>query len=236
MENRSVACCSKQNSDKRGRPRSAFPTNMLRVGLTGSIAVGKSFVLGVLAELGCRVLDADKTAREVVTIGSPGYNAVVEAFGEEILKADGSLDRPKLGKIVFADDALRQQLNSILHPFIMAQQDDELHRWEVEDPGAIGVVDAALMIESGGYQRFDKLIVVHCRPKIQLERLMSRDSLTREEAEQRIAAQMPQEEKKRHADYLIDTSDGFASTRSQTEAIYRELQNLNEAQIIRFEV
>lgn len=202
---------------------------MLRVGLTGSIAVGKSFVLGVLAGLGCRVLDADKTAREAVAIGSPGYNAVVEAFGEDIVKADGTLDRPKLGKLVFADETLRQQLNAILHPFIMGQQDEQLRQWEQEDPGAIGVVDAALMIESGGYQRFDKLIVVHCRPKIQIERLMSRDSLTREEAEQRIAAQMPQAEKKRHADYLIDTSDGFDSARQQTEATYRELQYLNEA-------
>jgi len=188
--------------------------------------VGKSFVLGVLAGLGCRVVDADKTAREAVAIGSPGYTAVVEAFGEDILKPDGTLDRPKLGKIVFADEALRQQLNSILHPFIMAQQDALLNRWEKEDPGAIGVVDAALMIESGGYKRFDKLIVVHCRPRIQLERLMSRDSMTREEAEQRIAAQMPQEEKKRHADYLIDTSDGYESTRMQTEEIYLLLQNI----------
>ena len=98
--------------------------------------------------------------------------------------------------------------------------------WDQEDPGSIGVVDAALMIESGGYQRFDKLIVVHCRPKIQLERLMARDSLTREEAELRIVAQMPQEEKKRHADYLIDTSDGFESARSQTEEVYRKLQNI----------
>ena len=209
---------------------------MLRVGLTGSIAVGKTLVLGVLAGLGCRVLDADKTAREAVAVGSPGYRAVVEAFGTEILKADGTLDRPKLGKIVFADDTRRQQLNSILHPFIIAQQDEQMLQWEAEDPGAIGIVDAALMIESGGYQRFDKLIVVHCRPKIQLERLMSRDSLTREEAEQRIAAQMPQEEKKRHADYLIDTSDGFESARSQTESIFSELQNFSEAQIIRFEV
>jgi len=206
---------------------------MLRVGLTGSIAVGKSFVLGVLAELGCRVLDADKTAREAVAIGSPGFSAVVEAFGKEILKADGTLDRPKLGKLVFADDILRQQLNSILHPFIIAEQDEKMRRWEQEDPGAIGVVDAALMIESGGYQRFDKLIVVHCRPKIQLERLMWRDSLTREEAEQRITAQMPQDEKKRHADYLIDTSDGFDAARRQTEATYRKLQNLNEVQISR---
>src|SRR2546425_649985 len=203
---------------------------MLKVGLTGSIAVGKSFVLGVLAELGCRVLDADKTAREAVALGSPGLSAVVQAFGKEVLQADGTLDRTKLGSVVFRDENQRQRLNSILHPFIIAAQDAQIRRWEHEDPDGVAVVDAALMIESGGYQRFDKLVVAHCRREIQLQRLMSRDRLTQEEAQQRIAAQMPQEEKKRHADYLIDTSDGFEGTRGQTEAVYRELRELSEAQ------
>jgi len=197
---------------------------MLRIGLTGSIAVGKSFVLGVLAELGCRVLDADKTSRETVAPGTPGLEAVVQEFGPDILQPDGTLDRAKLGALVFADEERRQRLNSILHPFIIAKQDEQLRRWEQEDAGGIAVVDAALMIESGGYRRFDKLIVVHCRPEIQFHRLLERDSLTPEAARQRIAAQMPQEEKKRHADYLIDTSDGFESARSQTEAVYRELR------------
>ena len=207
-----------------------LPLNMLKVGLTGSIAVGKSFVLGVLAELGCRVLDADKTAREAVAMGSPGLSAVVQAFGREVLHADGTLDRTKLGSVVFADEDQRQRLNSILHPFIIAAQDAQMRRWEEDDPDGIAVVDAALMIESGGYQRFDKLIVAHCRPEIQLERLMSRDRLTEEEAQQRIAAQMPQEEKMRHANYLIDTSDGFAAARRQTEAVYRELRELSKVQ------
>ena len=204
--------------------------NMLKVGLTGSIAVGKSFVLGVLAELGCRVLDADKTAREAVAPGSPGLSAVVQAFGKEVLQADGTLDRTKLGAVVFGDENQRQRLNSILHPFIIAAQDAQMRRWEQDDPDGVAVVDAALMIESGGYQRFGKLVVAHCRPEIQLQRLMSRDRLTPEEAQQRIAAQMPQEEKKRHADYLIDTSDGFEATRQQTEAVYRKLRELSEAQ------
>lgn len=196
---------------------------MLKVGLTGSIAVGKSFVLGVLAELGCRVLNADVTAREVVAPGSPGLRAVVEAFGNEILTTDGSLDRSRLGSIVFADEQKRLRLNSILHPFIIAAQDERMQKWESEDPKGIAIIDAALMIESGGYRRFDKLIVVHCRPEVQLQRLISRDGLDREQAEQRIAAQMPQEEKKKFADFLIDTSDGFESARQQTEAVFREL-------------
>jgi dephospho-CoA kinase len=197
---------------------------MLRVGLTGSIAVGKSFVAGVLAELGCRVLDADRTAREVVEAGTEGLRAVAAAFGEEVLQADGTLNRARLGSIVFADEEKRLLLNSILHPFIIESQDAQLRQWEAENPTGIGVIDAALMIESGGYRRFDKLIVVHCRPEVQLERLMARNALTREDAAGRIIAQMPQEEKKRYADYLIDTSDGFESARRETERVYRALR------------
>ena len=196
---------------------------MLKVGLTGSIAVGKSFVFGVLAELGCRVLNADVTAREVVAPESPGLRAAVDAFGKEILLPDGGLDRAKLGSLIFADEQKRLRLNSILHPFIIAKQDEQMRKWESEDPKGIAVIDAALMIESGGYRRFDRLIVVHCRPEVQLQRLMSRDGLDREQAEQRIAAQMPQEEKKKFADFLIDTSDGFEGAREQAEAVFLEL-------------
>lgn len=198
---------------------------MLKVGLTGSIAVGKSFVLDVLRELGARTIDADQIARECVEPGTPGLAAVVTEFGNDVLNADGSLDRSKLGAIVFGDEAKRQKLNSILHPFIIARQDSIMQHWEKETPGAIAVIDAALMIESGGYKRFDKLIVVHCQPEIQIERLMKRNNLSRQEAEQRVKSQMPQEEKKRYADYLIDTSGEFAETRRQVEALWQALQS-----------
>src|SRR6185295_14784875 len=164
---------------------------MLRVGLTGSIAVGKSFVSGVLAELGCRVLDADKTAREVVEPGSLALRDVVAQFGPEVVQSDGTLDRAALGALVFQDASKRAILNSILHPYIIAQQDEQLREWEAVDAGGIAIVDAALMIESGGYKRFDKLIVVHCRPEVQVERLMRRDKLSRDEALRRINSQMP---------------------------------------------
>jgi dephospho-CoA kinase len=209
---------------------------MLRVGLTGSIGVGKSFVLSVFAELGCRVLDADKTAREVVAAKTPGLSAVVEAFGTDILQADGTLDRARLGAIVFGDEKKRLLLNSILHPYIIAAQDEQLNMWEEQDSGGIAIIDAALMIESGGYKRFDKLIVVHCRPEIQLERLMARNQISREEAMRRIASQMPQEEKKRYADFLIDTSAGFEATRAQTAKIYqklREIVSFDEKEVVR---
>lgn len=197
---------------------------MLRAGLTGSIGVGKSFVSGVLAELGCRVLDADETAREVVEPDSPALRDVVAVFGPGILRDGGGLDRAKLGALVFAEADKRAQLNSILHPYIIAKQDERLREWEAVDPQGIAIVDAALMIESGGYKRFDKLIVVHCRPDVQLQRLMARDNLSRAEAERRIGAQMSQEEKKKFADYLIDTSDGFEAARQRAGEVYRELR------------
>ncbi len=203
---------------------------MLRVGLTGSIAVGKSYVTSVFAELGCHILDADQTAREVVHAGTPGLEAVVAQFGPEVLKEDGTLDRERLGRIVFADAQQRQLLNAILHPFIIAKQDQVLREWEAADPNGIGIVDAALMIESGGYKRFDKLIVVHCRPEVQLERLMLRDGLSLAEAQQRIGSQMPQAEKQQYADFLIDTSDGFESTKQRTVEVFQKLRLLSSNQ------
>jgi dephospho-CoA kinase len=202
---------------------------MLRVGLTGSIAVGKSFVSAELAGLGCHVLDADRTAREVVAAGTPGLLAVASAFGKEVLLPDGSLDRARLGAIIFADQTKRALLNSLLHPYIIAAQDEQLRRWESEDPRGIAVVDAALMIESGGYRRFDKIIVVHCRPEVQLARLIGRNNLSGEEAARRISAQMPQEEKMRYADFLIDTSEGFEPTRRQVKEVYEALRAEAEA-------
>jgi dephospho-CoA kinase len=196
---------------------------MLRIGLTGSIGVGKSFAASVLADLGCHVLDADDTAREVVAAGSAGLQKIIAEFGNEVLQDDGTLDRSKLGKLVFEDAQRRAVLNSILHPLIIAQQDAHLLGWETEHPKGIAVVDAALMIESGGYKRFDKLIVVHCRPEIQLERVMARNKLSRDEAANRINTQMSQDEKMKFADYLIDTSDGFEATRKRTEEVYDAL-------------
>jgi len=197
---------------------------MLKVGLTGSIAVGKSFVCDVFRELGCHVLDADKTAREVVEPGTDGLLQVVTEFGKNILTDDGELDRKKLGAIVFADQEKRQLLNSIVHPLVIEAQDRWIKAFQKTDPDGIAVIDAALMIESGGYKRFDKLIVVWCEPAIQLKRLMLRDNLTEIDAKKRIDAQIPQDAKKQFADYLIDTSGGFDATRKQTIDVFQELK------------
>ena len=200
---------------------------MLKVGLTGSIAVGKSFVVECFRELGCHVLDADHTAREVVDPGTEGLRRIVEEFGETVL-ADGSLDRKKLGAIVFSDREKRNRLNSIVHPLVIEKQNEWLKEREAEDPDGIAIIDAALMIESGGYKRFDKLIVVWCDTDIQLARLMKRNDLTENEARDRIAAQMPQEEKKAFADVLIDTSGSFDDTRRQVVETFNILKHLTK--------
>lgn len=201
---------------------------MIKVGLTGSIAVGKSFVCEVFRELGAHMLDADQTARDVVKRGTEGLKKIVESFGESNLTESGELDRPKMAAIVFADEEKRKLLNSIVHPLVFEEQDKWLKKVEADDPNGIAIVDAALMIESGGYKRFDKLIVVWCEPEIQLERLMLRDGLALANAKKRIAAQMPQEEKKSYADHLIDTSKGFEDTRSQAAAVFEKLKKAAE--------
>ncbi|HEY8560190.1 MAG TPA: dephospho-CoA kinase [Pyrinomonadaceae bacterium] len=199
---------------------------MLKVGLTGSIAVGKSYVLEILRELGAYVLDADLTAREVVAAGSKGLAIIADKFGADVLTAAGELDRVKMAALVFADEEKRLLLNSIVHPLVFEAQNEWLAEKEKENFHGIAVIDAALMIESGGYKRFTKLIVVWCEPQIQLQRLMLRNNLSEAEALKRIGAQMPQEEKKRYADFLIDTSGGFENTRRQAIEVFEQLRLL----------
>lgn len=199
---------------------------MMKVGLTGSIAVGKTYVCDVLREQGAFVLDADQTAREVAARGTKGLALIAEKFGREVLTESGELDRAKMGAIVFSDEGKRQLLNSIVHPLVIEAQDSWLAEKERENPRGMAVIDAALMIESGGYKRFTKLIVVWCEPQIQLERLMARNNLSEAEAQKRIRAQMPQEEKKRYADFLIDTSGGFEETRQRTIEVFGQLKLL----------
>lgn len=202
--------------------------SMLKVGLTGSIAVGKTFVCDVFRELGCHVLDADKVARDVVEPGTPGLKRIVEEFGEGILDCDERLDRTKMAEIVFADEERRLLLNSVIHPLVFEIQNGWLADREAEDPNGIAIVDAALLIESGGYKRYDQLIVVWCEPDIQLQRLKDRNRLPDEEARKRIASQMPQSEKKRYADHLIDTSKGFDDTRRQVREVLEKLKHSHD--------
>lgn len=197
---------------------------MLKVGLTGSIAVGKSYVLEIFRHLGAATLDADLTAREVVAAGTAGWRLIVERFGSNILLPNNEIDRARLGAIVFADEEKRQLLNSIVHPLVIETQNDWLRAREAENRGGMAIIDAALMIESGGWRRFDKIIVVWCAAEIQLQRLMTRSDLSEAEALKRISAQMPQDEKKRYADFTIDTSGGFETTRERAIEVFERLK------------
>lgn len=201
---------------------------MLKVGLTGGIATGKSYVLSVLRELGCEVMDADQTAREVVAPGQPAFDEIVAHFGNEIIGEDGQLNRPKLGAIIFNNAAEREKLNSIVHPKVFEAQARWMAEIENRKSSAIVIIDAALMIETGSYRRFDKVVVVHCQPEIQLERLMTRNNLTREEATARISSQMPSDEKLKVADFAINTSLGFEDTRQQVVSLFETFRNLTQ--------
>jgi len=196
---------------------------MLHVGLTGNIATGKSQAAHVFAELGAHVIDADVIAHDLLVKGTRTYLKVVEAFGNEILASDGSVERRKLGEIVFNDSGKRILLNGIVHPDVRNEVLHRVCKFEESLPGGIIIVDAALLIESGHHKLYDRLIVVTCDPNLQLARIVSRDGLTIEQAKARMAAQIPAEEKLKLADYTIETSGTLKETREQIEAIYRDL-------------
>ena len=206
---------------------------MLRVGLTGGIATGKSTVAAILRELGCHLLEADKIAHRFIEPGGAAYNDVVREFGPGILTPDGRVDRTKLGAIVFADPLRLARLNAIVHPHVLAEQDRELAAIERAEPHAIAVVEAALLIEAGYTDRLDCLVVTWCTPEQQLARLTRQDAglgagrgLTLEQARQRIAAQLPLEEKRRMADEVIDCSGSLEHTREQTMALFARLKGM----------
>lgn len=199
---------------------------MLRVGLTGGIASGKSTVGRMFAELGCRVIESDLITRRLFEPGDPVNKAVAAAFGPRIVASDGSIDRAVLGEIVFSNPEMRQKLNDIVHPAIKRRQADFLASVEEEDPHAIGIVEAALIIEVGNHSNYDKVILVTCSPEMQRRRLRERSSLTDEQIEARIASQMPIEEKLKYADFVIDNSGDLGTTRQQVQEVHRQLRAL----------
>jgi dephospho-CoA kinase len=208
---------------------------MLRVGLTGGIATGKSTVAAIFRELGCHVIEADKIAHRMIEPGGAAYEEVVREFGSGVLASDGRVDRPKLGSIVFADPVRLARLNAIVHPPVLAAQDKELAEIERADPHAISVVVAALLVEGGYYKKLDFLVVTWCTPSQQLERLTQRDAvrgLTVEQARRRIESQISQEEKRRVADEEIDCSGTIERTREEVVALFARLKKI-EAERIR---
>ena len=195
---------------------------MLRVGLTGGLASGKSFVGQALADLGCHLIQADELGHEVLMPGAEAYQAVVREFGPGVLAADGTVERSKLAAEVFDRPERLAKLNSIVHPPVIRREEEILKDLEARDPGGIAVMEAAILIETGSYRRFDKIIVVVATREQQVERAMGR-GLSREEALARIERQMPLEEKRKYADYVIDTSGRKEDTLRQVGEVYRAL-------------
>jgi dephospho-CoA kinase len=196
---------------------------VLRVGLTGGIGCGKSHVLRRLAARGFATLDLDATAREVTAPGSPALAEIVAEFGTCVLDPDGRLDRPALAGIVFADAAARARLDAIVHPRVRAAE----ARWaeaHAGRPGAVVVTDAALLVEAGAHLRFDRLVVVHCEPRLQIARLRARDGLDEAAARARIAAQMPLGEKRAFAHFEVDTSGSIDDTDREADALASALE------------
>jgi dephospho-CoA kinase len=202
---------------------------MLRVGLTGGIATGKSTVGQMFVELGCHLLDSDSLTHQLLEPGQTVHDAVVKEFGNRILAPDGTIDRRILGEIVFkTDPQARSKLNSLVHPAVIQRQRDWLKEMETEDPGGIAIVDAALMIEVGTYKNYDKVVVVTCNPDIQKQRLMARSGLKEDDIDARIRAQMPMSEKVKYADFVIDNSGDSAETRRQVEEVHSQLRGLSD--------
>ena len=195
---------------------------MLRIGLTGGIASGKSTVCGMLQDRGCTIVDADKVAHKLLLKGQPCFGRVVEAFGVDILDSAGEIDRNRLGAIVFENQSLLETLEGIVHPEVIRQILAKLDILEKEQPLGKVVVDASLMIESGFYKSFKRLVVVTCRLEQQLERLITRNGLSESQARRRISIQMPLEQKLGFADYVIDNSRLLEHTRAQVDALLAE--------------
>lgn len=195
----------------------------MRVGLTGGIASGKSTVLAKFKALGASTIDADVEAREVVKPGTEGLQKVIDRFGSAYINKDGTLNRKKLGQLIFADEANRIALNNILHPLINANIRRKMAEFETLKPNVPVIVDIPLLVENNLMALFDQIIVVHIPFNLQLERLMARNGLSESEAKRRIQAQLPLDKKTEVADYVIDNSGDENNTERQVERIWLSL-------------
>ncbi|MEG6590978.1 dephospho-CoA kinase [Paenibacillus barengoltzii] len=194
----------------------------MNIGLTGGIATGKSTVSRLLAERGAAIIDADVIAREIMEPGHPVLAAVSERFGPGVLNADGTLNRKKLGEIVFSNPEERKALEALTHPAIRAEMKQRMEELEAADPHRLVVADIPLLYESGLDPLYERIMVVYVPREVQLTRLMLRDGLSKEAAEQRINAQMDIEIKKERADILIDNSGGLEETKRQIDDFWRD--------------
>lgn len=207
---------------------------MLKVGLTGGIASGKSVVGEMLVELGAHLVQADHIAHSLMEPGEPVYNEVVRHFGREILNSDGSVNRGKLAELAFAPPGSDQgsprvaDLNRIVHPAVIRSQEEWMHAVSLQDPHGVAVVEAALLIEAGAAKRFDRLLVVTCDMEQRAQRFARRQKVdfqtARAEVARRMAAQLPDEEKIKLADFVIDNSGSLEQTREQVQQVWRKLR------------
>jgi dephospho-CoA kinase len=202
---------------------------VLRVGLTGGVACGKSTVAGMFSDLGAQLIDADGIVHELYRKGEPVYREIVNHFGAEILRADDEIDRLRLAAAAF-DGGRVQELNRIVHPAVFRRQQEWMEDIRRREPDAVAMVEATLILEAGGKSRYDKIIVVTCRPEQKVARYVGRagipESAARAEVERRSKAQMSDAEKARLADYVIDNSSTLEAARQQAERIYAELKPL----------
>lgn len=196
----------------------------MKVGLTGGIASGKSFVGEALASHGCFLIQADRLGHEVLAPNGEAYAPVVREFGGRILTGDGTIDRRRLAALVFADAGLLTRLNALVHPAVIRREESLASEFFAREPNGIAVVEAAILIETGSYRRFDKLILVFCAQEQQIERALRREGSVEADILARIGRQMPLEEKRKYANFVIDTSGTKEDTLRQTGAVYRELR------------
>ena len=201
---------------------------MLKVGLTGGLACGKSFVGQALVSLGCHLIEADQLGHEVLRPGGEAYAEVVAEFGREILNPDGTIDRKRLAAQVFGKPERLARLNELVHPHVFRREQELMDQYARLDPNGITLVEAAILIETGSYKRFDKLILVECDEELQIERALKRDHGERAEVLARLERQMPVREKRKFADYVIDTSGSKEETLSHVREIYDSLRRINQ--------
>jgi dephospho-CoA kinase len=203
---------------------------VIRAGLTGGLASGKSHVGRVLEDLGCHVIRADDLGHQALKPDGEAYESVVKEFGRDILDSSGLVNRKLLAAQVFGDPERLQTLNKLVHPVVIRKEEIFLAEAARHDPNGIGVVEAAILIETGSYRRFDRLILAVCTPEQQIERAMHRDGSTLDEAQSRLKRQMSLEEKRKYADYVIDTSGSKEHTAEQTRIVFADLKALAERQ------
>jgi dephospho-CoA kinase len=199
---------------------------MLRVGLTGGLACGKSFVGEALAGYGCLVISADDLGHEVLSRGGEAYEPVLKEFGKEILTDQGEIDRKALGARVFGAPERLARLNALVHPAVISRENALLADFAAREPKGIAVVEAAILVETGSYKRFDRLILVTCREEQQVERALRREGASEGDVRARIGRQMSLAEKRKFADFVIDTSGEKADTLRQTRAVYDTLRRM----------